>query len=206
MLRVALTGGIGTGKTAVLRRLAELGVPVLDADSVAHAAIAAGTPGAVAVRRRFGDAVMAPDGSVDRAKLGVVVFADARARRDLEAIVHPAVYAAIEAWMADRARDGAAVSVAEIPLLFETGHERDFDRVIVTVCDAEEQVRRVTARGAAEDDARRRIGAQWPLSEKVARAHFVIDTNGTLADTIARTDAVCVRLRGAAAPPGEGPA
>lgn len=194
MWRVALTGGIGTGKTVVRDHLRSLGVPVVDADELAHGVIAAGTPGAAAVRARFGPAVMAPDGGVDRRRLGSLVFDDASARRDLEAIVHPAVYQAIQTWMASCVARGDALAVAEIPLLFETGHEGDFDRVIVTACDAGEQLRRVVGRGTNAEDARRRIASQWPLDEKVRRADVVIRTDGTVADTRARTEAVWLAL------------
>ncbi|MCX6553011.1 MAG: dephospho-CoA kinase [Acidobacteria bacterium] len=191
MLKVALTGGIGTGKSAVLAAFAELGIPVIDADAVAHQAMAAGTPAAAAIRQRFGIAVMSPDGDVDRTKLGPLVFADDRARQDLEAIVHPAVYDAIDGWMAGARRAGARVAIAEVPLLFETRHEGDFDRVVVTACDEEAQVQRVQRRsGLSEDEVRRRIAAQWPLADKVRRAHDVIWTDGTMDDTRARARAV----------------
>ena len=199
MWRVALTGGIGTGKTVVLNHLRLLGVPVIDADEVAHAVIAAGTPGAAAVQTRFGSSVMAPDGGVDRARLGALVFRDPVARRDLEAIVHPAVYQAIQSWMAARAARGETLAVAEIPLLFETGHEGDFDRVVVAACEPAEQLRRVVERGADEEDARRRIASQWPLDEKVRRSDLVIRTEGTVADTRARTEAVWRQLVSGAA-------
>jgi dephospho-CoA kinase len=183
MLKVAVTGGIGTGKSVVLAELAACGAPVVDADHLVHAALCAGTAASAAVRERFGEAVMT-GGGVDRSRLGAIVFQDAQARRDLEAILHPAVYHAIERWMRDREAEGARVAVAEIPLLYETGHEGDFDCVVVTACDGEEQVRRATGRsGMTDADARRRIAAQWPLAEKVRRADFVVRTDGTIEDT-----------------------
>jgi dephospho-CoA kinase len=184
MLKVAVTGGIGTGKSAVLAQFAECGASVVDADTLVHEALRAGMPAAAEIRRRFGDGVIAPGGDVDRARLGAIVFLDDHARRDLEAILHPAVYRAIEAWMSVQAAEGALVAVAEIPLLFETGHAGDFDCVVVTACDGEEQVRRTVGRsGMSEAEARRRIAAQWPLAEKVGRADFVIRTDGTLEST-----------------------
>ncbi len=198
MLRVALTGGIGTGKSVVLRRWRDAGVPVIEADAVAHDVMRAGTSAAGAIAARFGSAVLSPAGDVDRASLAAIVFRDAGARRDLEALVHPAVYAAIDAWMADCAARGEALAVAEVPLLYETGRAGDFDRVVVTVCDPAEQVRRIVARGGTESDARRRIAAQWPLDRKAAAADFVVRTDGTLDETRARADAVLDALRGAA--------
>jgi dephospho-CoA kinase len=191
MLRVALTGGIGTGKSVVLARFAELGTPVVDADTLAHDVIAPGTPGAAAVRLRFGDGVIGPEGQVDRSRLGALVFADDQARRDLEAIVHPAVYRAIDAWMRAQEANGARMAVAEIPLLFETGHEGDFTCVVVTACDGEAQVRRAMARSRlSEAEARRRVAAQWPVDDKVRLADYVIRTDGTTEETRARAAAV----------------
>ena len=204
MLKVALTGGIGTGKSVVLLRFAELGAPTISADDVAHDVIGAGTPGAAAVRARFGEDVMRADGSVDRLRLAAIVFRDGDARHDLEAIIHPAVRAAIAAWGEAQARHGARIPVAEIPLLFENGRESDFDRVVVTACAEEEQVRRVIARsGLPADDVRRRIAAQMPLAEKVRRAHYVIRTDGSLEATRQRAGDVWRRLqRDAAGLPG----
>jgi dephospho-CoA kinase len=191
MLRVALTGGIGTGKSVVLARFAELGAAVVDADTLAHEALRAGSPGCAAVRQRFGDEVLEPDGEVNRPRLGALVFADDRARRDLEAIVHPAVYQAIGSWMRAREREGARVAIAEIPLLFETGHEGEFSCVIVTACEEGEQVRRAMARPrSSEAEVRRRMAAQWPTAEKARRADYVISTDGSIAETRRQTESV----------------
>jgi dephospho-CoA kinase len=196
MLKVAVTGGIGTGKSVVLAELAACGAPVIDADTVVHEALRAGSSAAAQVQRRFGEGVVGPAGDVDRARLAAIVFGDAAARRDLEAILHPAVYRAIEAWMRAREGSGAPVAVAEIPLLYETGHDGDFDVVVVTACDGEEQVRRVVDRnGLSDAEARRRIAAQWPLAEKVRRADFVIGTDGTVEETRRQARSVWDALR-----------
>ena len=184
MLRVAVTGGIGTGKSVVLAQLAACGAAVVDADALVHDALRAGAPAVAEIRKRFGEEIITPSGDVDRARLGTIVFGDGQARRDLEAILHPAVYHAIESWMRGREVEGARVAVAEIPLLYETGHEGDFDCVVVTACDRGEQVRRAMGRsGMSDADARRRIAAQWPLAEKARRADFVIRTDGTVEET-----------------------
>jgi dephospho-CoA kinase len=184
MLKVAVTGGMGTGKSVVLSEFAGCGAPVIDADALVHDALRAGSPAVPEIRRRFGDAVITALGDVDRARLGAIAFQDGQARRELEAILHPAVYRAIEAWMRTQEASGALVAVAEIPLLYETGREGDFDCVVVTACDGEEQVRRAAGRsGLSDADARRRIAAQWPLAEKVRRADFVIGTDGTVEET-----------------------
>jgi len=177
MQRVALTGGIATGKSYCLQRFVELGAATIDADALAREVVMPGTPGLRAVVDRFGEGVLAPDGTLDRPALGRVVFADAKARAALEAIIHPEVYRHIREWFANLP-PAAPVGIADIPLVFETGHYHDFDAVIVCACGAEEQVRRVMARdGLSESDARARLAAQWPIDEKVARATHVIWTD-----------------------------
>jgi dephospho-CoA kinase len=193
MRRVALTGGIATGKSWVLRRFAHHGVPTIDADALAHAVIAQGTPGAARIVERFGPEVRSPDGSIDRRTLGAIVFADPAARRDLEDIVHPAVYEAINAWYA--ALPPVRFAVADIPLLYETGRERDFDVVVVAACEPEEQLRRVIQRdGLTPDAARQRIAAQLPIPEKARRADHVIRTDGRHDATDAQVDELVASL------------
>ena len=197
MLRVALTGGIATGKSYVLERFRRLGVPCLDADELAHGVTTAGTEATREIAARFGDDVLAADGSVDRAKLGPIVFADPAARRDLEAIVHPAVYRAIAAGL--RGFDligGAPYAVVDVPLLFETGHEKAFDRVIVTACPPETQLARLESRGLGEAAARQRLAAQWPTEAKASRADAVIRTDGTFEETDRQVAQIHDRLAG----------
>ena len=195
MLKVALTGGIATGKSYVLDRLRQGGVPCLDADALAHGVEAAGTEATMAIAARFGADVLAADGSVDRAKIGPIVFADPGARRDLEAIVHPAVYRAIEAGVRAFELTGAyPFTVVDVPLLYETGAERRFDRVIVTVCPPEVQIARLVERGLTETAARQRLAAQWPTDRKAARADFVITTDGTFEETDRQIDGIVTRL------------
>ena len=183
MFRVALTGGIATGKSYCLSRFAALGVPVIDADALARDAVGPGSVGLAAVVARFGESVLLPGGALDRAALGRVVFGDAKARAALEAIVHPEVYRRVREWFANMPA-GTPLAIADIPLVFETGHNHDFDRVIVCACEAPEQLRRVMARDRlSEADARARLAAQWPIEEKVARASYVIWTDRGFAET-----------------------
>jgi dephospho-CoA kinase len=190
MVRVALTGGIATGKSFCLARFAALGVAVIDADRLARDAVVPGSTGLAAVAERFGAGVILRDGTLDRGALGRLVFADAGARADLEAIIHPRVYRAIRDWAANLPR-GTRVAMADIPLLFETGHVHDFDKVVVCACSAAEQLRRLMARDAlSEQEARARLAAQWPIDEKVARADYVVRTDGTFAETDAQIRAV----------------
>ena len=190
MLRIALTGGIATGKSYCTAAFARLGVPVIDADLLAREAVAPGTRGLQAIGERYGRHLIGADGSLDRAALARVVFSDARARADLEAIVHPEVYRRIREWFANLPA-GMRLAIADIPLLFETGQQHDFDAVIVCACAPSEQVRRVMARNSLSDaDARARIAAQLPIDEKVARADYVIWTDRGYAETDAQVRTV----------------
>jgi dephospho-CoA kinase len=183
VLRVTLTGGIATGKSYCLRGFAKHGAATIDADQLARDAVAPGTPGLQAVADRFGSAVLAADGTLDRAALGAIVFADPKARASLEAIVHPDVYRRIREWFANLP-SSAAVAIADIPLVFETGHNHDFDVVVVAACSPDEQLRRVIARDSLTADlARARIAAQWPIEEKVRRANRTIWTDRGFAET-----------------------
>jgi dephospho-CoA kinase len=183
MLKVALTGGIATGKSYVLDRFRGHGVPCLDADVLAHGVTKAGTEATTAIAARFGPAILEPDGSIDRKALGAIVFEDETARRALEAIVHPAVYRSIAAGLRAFELMGSQLTVVDVPLLYETAHERDFDRVIVTACSVDRQVQRLLTRGMSELEARRRLSAQLPTEDKAARADYVIRTDGSLEET-----------------------
>ena len=194
MLRAALTGGIATGKSYCLAQFAARGVPTIDADVLARAAAAPGTPGLAAITARFGPAVLAADGTLDRPALGRLVFGDAKARAALEAILHPDVYRRIREWFANLPA-ATRLAIADIPLVFETGHNHDFDEVIVAACDPEEQIRRVMARDRLSDaEARARLAAQWPIEEKVKRAHHVIWTDRGFAQTDGQIATLYARL------------
>ena len=196
MLRAALTGGIATGKSFCLGIFAALGAATIDADLLAREAVMPGTPGLARVAERFGTGVLREDGSLDRAALGRVVFADRAARADLEAIVHPDVYRRSGEWFANLPA-GIRLAIADIPLLFETGHQHQFETVIVCACDPAEQIRRIMARDTlSAPEARARLAAQWPIDEKVARADHVIRTDGTQEETRERVAEV-YRLLGA---------
>jgi dephospho-CoA kinase len=195
MLKIALTGGMATGKSYVLDRFRRRGVPCLDSDALVHGVQAPGTEATAAIAARFGDGVLAEDGSVNRATLGPIVFGDAAARRDLEAIVHPAVYRAIEAGVRAFELSGQyPYIVVDVPLLFETGAEKRFDRVIVTSCEPALQIARLVKRGLTEPAARQRLAAQWPTDQKIARADFVVRTDGAFEDTDAQVDAIAEKL------------
>ena len=195
MLKIALTGGIATGKSHVASRLRAAGVPVVDADVLARDAVAAGTTGLSAIVARFGDDILTSDGSLDRARLGQIVFRDPAARRDLEAIIHPAVRKGVQEFF-DGLPPDTPFAVADIPLLFETGGEQRFDQVIVVACPRETQIERVMSRdGLSRDDAERRVASQRPIEEKVKMADYVIRTHGSYAETDAQVAALLAQLR-----------
>ena len=198
MQRIALTGGIATGKSHVRAVFDALGVPTIDADLLARDTVAPGSEGFKAVTARFGNAVVDRHGNLDRRKLGEIVFADTAARRDLEAIVHPAVVDAIDRWFAALDTSKHAFAIADIPLLFETGRDKDYDVIIVTACEPDLQVRRLMARdGIGDAEARQRIAAQIPVKDKTSRAHHVIRTDGAVAETNRQVHAVYAQLRSA---------
>ena len=196
MIRAALTGGIATGKSYCLARFATLGVPTIDADRLARLAVAPGSPGLAAVAARFGAEIIRDDGTLDRPGLARIIFADPSARAALEAIVHPEVYMRIREWFAQQSLT-AAVAIADIPLLFETGHQYDFDAVIVAACAPAEQLRRLVERDRlSEADARARLAAQWPIDQKARRGDYVIRTDGAFAETDAEVERVYRSLTG----------
>ena len=185
MLKVALTGGIATGKSYVLARFAALGAPVIDADRIAREVVEPGRPTWEALRLRFGPEVLDVDQRVDRRRLAALVFDDDAARADLEAIVHPPVRATIDNWFRNPPGDVPPLfGVACIPLLFETGRVADFDRVVVTACSPATQLARLTRRdGLSPEDGRKRLAAQLSTGVKTAGADFVIRTEGSFAET-----------------------
>ncbi len=196
MLKVALTGGIATGKSYIARLLVGAGVPFIDADVLARQELAPGTLGLAAVRARFGDSVMTAEGHLDRKRLADIVFRDKTARRDLEAIVHPAVLQSIAQFFQATCGPATRLAVADVPLLYESGLEHTFDRVIVAVCPREMQIARVMVRDrASRDAAERRVAAQLPIDEKVRRAHYVIRTDGSFAETDRQVAETLEKLR-----------
>ena len=181
--RIALTGGIATGKSYVANKIKEAGVPMVDADVLSREVVAPGTPGLAAVRRRFGPDAVRRDGTMDRVRIAQIVFKDKRARLDLEAIIHPAVQKAIDEFFATLPKR-TPFAVADIPLLFETGRDNQFNAVVVVACPRELQLQRLMERiKLSKDDAERRLNAQLPIDQKVKKATHVIRTEGTFEDT-----------------------
>ena len=186
MLRIGLTGGIGSGKSTVAGLLAARGAVVIDADRIAREVVERGTPGLAAVVEAFGPEVLAPDGSLDRPALAAVVFADPEARRRLDAIVHPLVRRRSAELDASAPRD--AVVVHDVPLLVETGRWHPYDLVLVVEADRGIRVARLVGRGLSAEDARARIAAQATDEQRWAVADAVLDNSGTLEELAAQVD------------------
>ena len=204
MLRVGLTGGIGTGKSEVSRRLAAHGAVVIDADLAAREVVAPGTPGLAQVAEAFGPDALGPDGALDRERLGAIVFGDPALRAKLNAIIHPLVtqwMTAAERAAADRAAANAdLIVVHDIPLLAESGRSDGFDLVIVVDVPPEIQVERlVSQRGMTPDQARARMAAQASRDQRLAVAGLVIDNSGSLDDLDRRVAEVWADLQRRAA-------
>lgn len=203
MLRVGLTGGIASGKSAVAARMRELGLTVLNADLLAHRLMEPGQSAYDDVVREFGRDVLAADGAVDRKKLGEIVFHDAARRERLNRIVHPRVIEAREEQLKQmEAENPRGLAIVEAALLIEAGYYEKLDRLVVCSCRPEQQMERLRARGLSEEEARQRIAAQLPLEEKLRLADEVVDCSGTLEETRRQTDELVARLRMLAAQRG----
>jgi dephospho-CoA kinase len=192
---IALTGGIASGKSTIAARLAEHGAVVVDADALSREVVEQGEPALQAIREAFGDAVLTPDGRLDRPALGAIVFRDEAARKRLNAIVHPAVIARSQAlFHAALERDPSAVVVYDVPLIDARGIG-EFERIVVADAPPEVRERRlVELRGLSADDARARIASQLDDDVRRALATDVVDTSGALERTIEQTDALWERL------------
>lgn len=193
---VGLTGNMAAGKSAVAGLWRRAGVPVVSADELAREAVAPGSDGLARVEGLLGPGVVGADGSLDRAAVRRIVFRDREARRGLEAIVHPEVRRLRDAWTGERRREGAEVVVWEIPLLFETGMEREVD--VVVLVDAPEEVRRrraIETRGLSGEEVDGMMRAQMAVAGKRAGADFVIDNGGTMEELASRAAEVLARIR-----------
>lgn len=200
MIVIGLTGGPGTGKSTVAAMLARRGAAVIEADRLGHQAYAPGTEGWQAVVEAFGPEILGPDNTVDRARLGALVFADPEKLRRLNAIVHPIIRRLITEQLEKYRNAGARVVVVEAALLFEAGWDDLVDEVWVTQAPPEVAIARYVERtGLPEDEVRRRVAAQLDAAEKLRRAHRVIDTSGSLAEVERQVDRLWDELTARAA-------
>jgi dephospho-CoA kinase len=205
MLRLGLTGGIASGKSAVAAMLRDLGFVVLDADSLAHTLIEPGQPAYGEVVAEFGPDILEPNGRVDRRKLGALVFASPEKLRRLNAIVHPRVRDSLLAQVEELRRQGRQpVVFVEAALLVEAGYLPHLDGLVVAWCRPEQQIERLRARGMSEEEARRRISAQMPAAEKLKHATHKIDCSGTIEATRKQVLDLAETLRGNVSHPAQG--
>ena len=179
MKLVGLTGGVGMGKSTAAGFLLQLGARVVDTDEIAHDLVRPGQPAFAEIETEFGKKILTADGSLDRRALAEIVFNHEAARKKLEAILHPRIrerwQAQVETWR----KENCPLAVVVIPLMFETQAENAFDKIICTACSPASQQERLTARGWSPAQIARRIAAQMPVEQKLARSHFVIWTEGS---------------------------
>ena len=181
---LGITGGVATGKSTVTGMLAEEGALTVSADDIARAQLAPGTELTQAVLAAFPLCRDATGQGIDRRALSQLIFADAQARTQLEALTHPAIIAALELQITEWRNAGPGIAIAEIPLLFEADLGRLVDVVVVVACEETTQIMRLQTRQVIDEaEARRQIAAQWPISAKIARADIVINTDKGLEDT-----------------------
>ena len=201
MLRVGLTGGIASGKSAVGKMFVELGCHLIDADRIVHELFEPGQAVNKAVVDAFGSRVLGADGAIDRKILGEIVFANEGERKKLNSLVHPTTIQRQKDWLNRlESEEPAAIGIVEAALMVESGTYKNYDKVIVVVCSPEEQRRRLRARSnLSEEQIAARIAAQMPLEEKARFADFVIDTSGAPESTRAQVQAVNSRLQALAA-------
>ncbi len=196
MLKIAVTGGAGSGKTTVVRMFKELGAQVLDADEVAREVVAVGAPAWEELRRTWGPDFFKEDGSLDRARVAQRVFSDPEARRRLNDLIHPQVARKIKERLEALEKQGAPLVVVEVPLLFEAGLQRAYERIVVVFAAPGDQVSRLEARDhRPEGEIAGILKAQWPLKEKLAQADYVVDNRGTLSDTRRQVEKIWRELK-----------
>ncbi len=195
MLKLGLTGGIGSGKSTVAAMLRELGFPVLEADLVARQMMEPGHPEHDEILREFGTGIADAQGKIDRAKLAAIVFADPAKLAKLNGIIHPGVEKAILQQFAEWQKNGSEAGFVEAALLIEAGIAEKLDGLVVAFCTPEQQLERLKARGIGDIEAKQRIAAQMPVEDKLARATEAIDCSGTLEETRAQVKTLAAKVR-----------
>jgi dephospho-CoA kinase len=178
MKLLGLTGGVGMGKSTAAGFLLSQGARVVDTDQLAHQLVQPGQPALAEIKKEFGGKILLADGSLNRAALAEKVFADETSRKKLEAVLHPCIRECWSAQVAQWRSENVALAVVVIPLLFETQAESQFDKILCVACAAATQRERLRARGWTDAQIRQRIAAQMPVEQKLARAHFVVWTEG----------------------------
>jgi dephospho-CoA kinase len=196
MLRVGLTGGIATGKTTVASMLRDLDVPVLNADTLGHELLEPGQAAYDEIIAVFDEDILDPNGKVNRAKLGGVIFADAQKRARLNQILHPRILDVVQKWFAALDEpDGPEFAVVEAALIFEARYNQKLDKIMVCWCRPEQQMERLTLRGLSLEEAQQRIAAQMPLADKRKLADEPIDCSGSIEETQQQVNQVVEKLK-----------
>ena len=195
MIVIGLTGGVGMGKSTAANFFAGRGLPVIDTDELARQLVEPGQPALAEIRKVFGESVIDAQGRLRRDEMAKAVFADSSKRQELEGILHPRIR---EAWVAQVERfrsEGCAAAVVVIPLLFETGAEKQFTHIVCVACSSGTQRARLARRGWSEDQIEQRIAAQWPVEKKMAAAQWVIWSEGGIEVHQAQVDRILERLK-----------
>jgi dephospho-CoA kinase len=193
---LGLTGGIATGKSTVTAMLRERGIPVIDADQIAREVVEPGKPAYEAIVRHFGREILLADGQINRKKLGEIVFSDEAERQKLNAIVHPEVRRVMREEAETAERNGAAIVFMDIPLLFESKLQHMVDKIVVVYAPASVQLARMLERDELdEEQAHKRLRAQWPIEQKKQLADFLIDNTGTREETERQVERLLAELK-----------
>jgi len=196
MIKIGLTGGIGSGKSSVAKLVQQQGIPIIDADQISHRLLENDGEAYDQVRLMFGAGVVNSHGEIDRRALGELVFSDASARRSLEDLLHPLIIKQIQAEVVEKAAQGANLLVIEMPLLFEAKLQKMFDLIWVVNINQEQQLERLRMRdGLTEIEAKRRINTQLPLDMKVKKADVVIENQGNLSELAAQVNALLSKYK-----------
>ncbi len=204
LIKLGLTGGIASGKSTVATRWREAGAAVIDADELAHQTLRPETPTYAAIVKTFGNEILDKNGTINRARLGEIVFANEQKRLVLNQIVHPAVDQMWKAAVGEIERSGQAdVVVLSIPLLYEVGVENEFDQVVVVAASEQTQLSRLAAKGLNVTQARARVQAQWPIQKKMDKADFVIWNDGSLAVLAEQADIIWATIKESHHAPGK---
>ena len=196
MLRVGLTGGIACGKSTISRMFRDLDIPILDADPLAHELLEPGQPVYDEVLKEFGEAVQAPDKSIDRAKLGPIVFANPEKLKRLNQIIHPHIVQIVDQWFATLDQPGGPpIAIVEAALLIEAGYRPKLNCLIVVRCTAGQQLARLRERGLNEIQAQQRINSQIPIEDKIKVADEIIDGGTSFEETSRQVRDLTTRLK-----------
>lgn len=194
---IGLTGGIATGKSTVAKMIRDLGLPVIDADSLAREVVQAKSLGLAAVVAAFGPDILKPDQSLDRSRLGQIIFSDSAKRDRLEKILHPLIQEKKNTERRRLENEGVEIAFYDVPLLFEKNLEKDFDKTVLVYCSRDEQIQRMVERNQLSvQEAELRLQSQLPIDDKLKKAHFVIFNREGLSELRANTSAVVKELNG----------